>query len=241
MSNRLALPAALATMFLAFTMGPRALAQQQGRPAPGRPGENQNADRERNQTAGTETIHGIIAGVTAEGEAIYDYAGNRVTMANATFLTVVGSPGKWDSAQSENRATANNSERAVSMGGRRHNVYMVWLTPRTKVCEETGEFGRSNAAEHQANRQNQPNQSQKKECTVDQLEVGDHVVISFSPREQSAANGIAHQTEQMRRKHGRHRTYVGDAAEITNAPGSIRRWRRSENRGKKMRPGRAGL
>ena len=92
-------------MLMAFTMGPWASAQQERRPAPGRPGEVQNANRERNQTAGIETIHGIVAGVTAEGEATYDYRSNRATMANAAFLTVVGSPAKSDAFRSENCAT----------------------------------------------------------------------------------------------------------------------------------------
>ncbi len=221
MRSRFALLAALVTVAAAFTVGPRAWAQQETRPAAGRPGENQNADRDRNQPAGTETIHGIVAGITAEGEATFDYRANRATMANAAFLTVVGTPAKWDEARTENRR-ANNGERAGSMGKRRHNVYMVWLTPRTKVCEASAEQGRPNSALEQVRRrtqasqgQNQASQGEKKECTLDQLEVGDHVVISFNPREESGASSVAHQTEQMRQKHGRHRTYVGYATEIT--------------------------
>ena len=44
---------------------------------------------------------------------------------------------------------------------------------------------------------------------------GHRVEIKFTPREETAGNTFAHQTEQMRQKHGRHRTYVGDATEIT--------------------------
>jgi hypothetical protein len=63
--------------------------------------------------------------------------------------------------------------------------------------------------------QTQSQQGEKKECTLDQIEVGDHVEIQFNRREESGANSVAHQTEQMRQKHGRHRTFVGTATSIT--------------------------
>ena len=53
---------------------------------------------------------------------------------------------------------------------------------------------------------------------LDQLEVGDHVEIQFSPGESSGAmlHCISH--PQMRNKHGRHRTFVGFATEVTIVP-----------------------
>jgi hypothetical protein len=217
MRNRLVLPATLATMVLALTLGQIAWAQQGTRPAPGRPGENPTAGQNQNQnaTAGqdrnqsaseTETIRGIVAGITAEGEVAFDYRSNRAVMAEAAFLTVVGSPLKSEAGDSVRRANANDNERSGSSGKKRHNVYMVWLSPRTKICESSAEYGKSNQAQ---------SQGEKKEVTLDQLEVGDHVEIQFNRREESGANSVAHQTEQMRRKHGRHRTFVGNASSIT--------------------------
>ncbi len=175
-----------------------------------------SADRERIATAGqnqnqsaseSETIRGIVAAITAEGEATFDYRTNRAVMAEAAFLTVVGSPVKAEAGDTGRRANANENERAGSAGRKRHNVYFVWLSPRTKICETS--------AEHANSTQTQSQQAEKKECTLDQLEVGDHVEIQFSRRQESSANSVAHQTEQMRQKHGRHRTFVGNASSIT--------------------------
>ena len=58
----------------------------------------------------------------------------------------------------------------------------------------------------------------KKEVTLDQLEVGDRVEVQFTPEEDSAAHNNVHQSQQMRQKHGRHRTHVGYATAITIMP-----------------------
>lgn len=209
MRNRLALPATLATMVLALMIGQNAWGQEATQRAPGRQGDNATAGQNQNQSASSEgeTIRGIVAAITAEGEAILDYRTNRAVMAEGTFLTVVGSPVRPEAGESGRRANANDNERAGSAGRRRHNVYFVWLSPRTKICETSAEHGKSNETQNQ--------QGEKKECALDQLEVGDHVEIQFSRREESSANAVAHQTEQMRQKHGRHRTFVGSASSIT--------------------------
>jgi hypothetical protein len=90
------------------------------------------------------------------------------------------------------------------MGGRRHNVYIVWLTPKTKVCETTQKSGTSEHA--------------KKEVMLDKLEVGDRVEVQFAPAEDSVAHNNVHQSQQIRQKHGCHRTHVGYATEITILP-----------------------
>jgi len=209
MRNRLALPAMLATMVLAITIGQNAWAQEATQRAPGSSGDNATAAQNQNQSASFEgeTIRGVVAAITAEGEATLDYRTNRAVMAEAAFLTVVGSPAKSEAGESGRRANANDNEKPGAAGRRRHNVYFVWLSPRTKICETSAERGNAN--------QTQSQQGEKKECALDQLEVGDHVEIQFSPREQSGANTVAHQTEQMRQKHGRHRTFVGNASSIT--------------------------
>jgi hypothetical protein len=209
MRNRLALPATLATMVLAIMIGQNAWAREATQRAPGRSGDNATAAQNKNQSASTEgeTIRGVVAAITAEGEATLDFRTNRSVMAEAAFLTVVGSPVKSEAGESGRRANANDNEKPGSAGRRRHNVYFVWLSPRTKICETSVERGNAN--------QTQSQQGEKKECALDQLEVGDRVEIQFSRRQESGANTVAHQTEQMRQKHGRHRTFVGNASSIT--------------------------
>jgi hypothetical protein len=210
MRNRLALPATLATMVLALMIGQNAWGQEATQRAPGRSGDNATAGQNQNQPASSEgeMIRGVVAAITAEGEATFDYRTNRAVMAEAAFLTVVASPVRSEAADSGRRADANDKERSASSGRKRHNVYFVWLSPRTKICETSAEHGKSNETQNR-------NQADKKEVTLDQLEVGDHVEIQFSRREESGANSVAHQTEQMRQKHGRHRTFVGNANSIT--------------------------
>jgi hypothetical protein len=214
MRNRLVLSATLAPLVLALTVG-SAWAQPPGRRAPGRPGENPNVGQGQNRNqqsvaTETETIRGIVAGITAEGEATYDYRTNRGVMAEAAFLTVVGSPIKSEMNDSDRRAKANNAndnEKSGASHWKRHNVYMVWLSPRTKICESSAEYGKSNQTESQGEKKD-------KEVALDQLEVGDHVEIQFNRREESGTNSFAHQTEQMRQKHGRHRTFTVNATAI---------------------------
>ena len=87
----------------------------------------------------------------------------------------------------------------------RHNIYIVWLTPKTKVCEVPhGAVGSENTKTEHA----------PKEVSLDKLEVGDQVDVQFTAEEDSAAHNV-HQSHQMRQRHGRHRTHVGYATAIT--------------------------
>src|SRR5262249_36263145 len=81
---------------------------------------------------------------------------------------------------------------------------------KTKICECTEESGPSRQGQDQAS-----HKGDKKECGLDQLEVGDHVEIQFNRRDESGEGHVAHQSERMRGKHGRHRTHVGYATEVT--------------------------
>jgi hypothetical protein len=210
MRKRLALFATVSTMVLVLTLSSRAWPQQQRGRTGGREPRNPTAALpERNQkSTETETIRGVVAAVTAEGEVVFDYKSNRAALAEAAFLTVVGSPVMGDrDTNAGDRTTRTENERHGSAAGKRHNVYIVWLTPRTKICEASKESGRTGQAQGQ-------NRAQNKEVALDQLEVGDHVEIAFS-REERTGNAPAHQTERMRQKHGRHRTFVGSATSIT--------------------------
>ena len=51
-----------------------------------------------------ETIHGIVAGITAEGEIFFNHQTNTAVKAEAAFLTVVGSPIRSEAAEKEHRS-----------------------------------------------------------------------------------------------------------------------------------------
>lgn len=194
--------AALATFSLAALLGSGAWAQQDNK---SNTGDRQQPD--------SQVIRGTIAGVTAEGELAVDYRTNKAVMVEAANLTVVGSPTEDRNGQKQEQAKGTDKDKDKAedkdkvadqdKNNGRDNIYIVWLNPRTKVCQASDASAGSN---------------QKKEVSLDQLEVGDRVVIVFARREHSGANAAAHHTERMRRKHGRHRIFFGDATEITILP-----------------------
>jgi hypothetical protein len=154
----------------------------------------------------------VVAAVTSVGEAILDYRTNRAGAAGGAFVTVIGSPTHAEAGIQHRAATTpTESEKSGASGRKRHNVYIAWLTPQTKICESTAQSDRSTQNPEQS-------QSDKREIALDQLEVGDHVEIQFARRDDSGQSQAVHQTEAMRRTHGRHRTYVGHAMSITILP-----------------------
>jgi len=205
---------------------------------------NQNRERDRDQTqtqgqtrndndrhAGKqETIRGVIAGVTVAGEMAINYRSNRAEAVEMSYLTIVGSPehGKMSGKDTATARTGeerrdrdrDRGERSSMAGRHRHNVYIVWLTPNTKVCEanQSGS-GQANARDSERGAASKP-----RELSWEQLEVGDHVEVTFTRREgtDSTASGPAQATSgtATSRKHGRHRTYFGDAVSITILPES---------------------
>ena len=94
--------------------------------------------------------------------------------------------------------------------GKHDNIYIVWLTPKTKVCKCTVDTGGVQKALTAAS-----SRSEKKECSPADLEVGEQVELQFVPRTETDENQVGHQTHKMRQTHGRDRTYVGYAAEVT--------------------------
>jgi hypothetical protein len=211
MRDRFAPFVAMGTLVLALCLSQSAGAQQERRRAIGERAQNPTAGQDRNQrSAEMETIRGVVAAVTAEGEAMFDYRSNRAVAAEAAFLTVVGSP-TTNEGHFKDRPAATATERQGASPKKRHNVYYVWLTPRTKVCESTAESAGSRPTEGQT-------EAQKREVAFDQLEVGDHVEIQFTRSDETSANTPAHQNERIRATHGRHRTFVGYASSITILP-----------------------
>ncbi|MGP0068885.1 MAG: hypothetical protein ACLQGP_35455 [Isosphaeraceae bacterium] len=224
MRNRHALFAATTTMALAILLSPNIWGQE-NRAAAGRDDKNQSGKHDEKQSSTKcEKIQGIVAGITAEGEVTFDYAHNRAIAAEGAFLTIVGSPVWSEKERSEHADKARADEKRGESGRRRHNVYIAWLSPRTKICECMEESGGSHAAKHEdkkaeAGKSNASNhesdKGRSKECSFDKLEIGDRVEIQFEPREESSGSHMAHQTNRMREKHGRLRTHVGIATEVT--------------------------
>lgn len=187
--------AASLTFALWITLGTAAWAQD-NRTGAGKQGQETNQGR-----SDTQTIRGVVAGVTAEGEIVVNYKTNRAVLAEADYLTIVGSPTTGQGSASERRGGEQAGEN--QSGKKRENIYIVWLTPKTKVYEASDTSGGA---------------GQEKETSLDRLEVGDRVEIQFTPREESAGRPGANQTARMRGRHGRDRTYVGDANAITILP-----------------------
>jgi hypothetical protein len=216
MRLRLAQLATGSTLVMMLALSPALVAQQDNPAAPGTRTQNPTAGRDTNQaTSETQTIRGVIAGVTAEGEAMFDFRTNRAVAAEATYLTVVGSPPKGEASDASRREPGDEVRRETASDDRnashrrRHNVYYIWLSPRTKVCEDSSDHGQATTAK------GNESSAQKKEVAVDNLEVGDHVEIQFASNESWNSSHPAHQTDQMTRKHGRHRTYYGQATSVT--------------------------
>jgi hypothetical protein len=167
--------------------------------------KNKQTDQPAAGASQTQTVRGTVAGVTVEGETAIDYETNKAVVLEAAYLTVVGTPRR---GQGQNRNDANTAENPANRDdagrrpgnanrGGRQNVYLVWLSPKTKVCKAKIGGG------------------DKEQCPLDALEVGDRVEIQMAPRTESSSNNQGTPTDAMRKKHGRNRIFVGDAAEIT--------------------------
>jgi hypothetical protein len=216
MRDRLFRFATATAVFGLIALCPKVQAQQENRQAAGGQSQTQTGRQEGTRTAGEmEMVRGVVAAITAEGEVMLDYRTNTAAKSEAAFLTIIGSPVKSEASETAGRTAATGTERADTDPShrRRHNVYIAWLTPRTKICDAKDDRGQEGQ-----NRDANAASSTKKELALDQLEVGDHVEIKFSHGDNSASNAGVHQTQQMRQKHGRHRTFVGFATEVTVLP-----------------------
>jgi hypothetical protein len=231
MRRQFAWYATACALALMLALSPRAGAQQPSGRAAGEQDPNPSAGATQREGAGqtgqnrsqsnsqNETIRGVVAAITAEGELTLDFRTNTAARTEGAFLTIVGSPAmSWADDSARSSAASNDNQRGGS-ARRRHNVYIAWLSPRTKITER----GHGSAATDRNQRQNE-GQNQGRDdnmpLTFEQLEVGDHVELQFSMVEDSNASNNVHQNQQMRQKHGRHRTFVGYATSITVLPNS---------------------
>jgi hypothetical protein len=231
------------TVALALGFVSQARAQQQTRrPAGETPGSaaagfqvqraTQDRAKSRAQSSQAEIIRGVVAGITAEGEVMLDYRTNAAARTQGAFLTIVGSP-IMSGADERSRGAGETDARAAS-GKKRHNVYIAWLAPRTKITDASKESGRPEQNQRPAAGET-PSRVLGNEIPFDQLEVGDRVEIQFIPQEESAQIQGVHQNERMRQTHGRHRTFVGTAMSITVLPHA-----RHEAKGESGTAGRPG-
>jgi len=99
----------------------------------------------------------------------------------------------------------SNSEKGASGSGdrqrRRMNIYVVAVSPKTKVCEISGSGKDGSAGKEEA-------------CELEKLEIGDHVEVTFTPKSMPGVSEEKGVTQASSMKHGRHRTYFGIANSV---------------------------
>jgi hypothetical protein len=203
--------------------------------------ENRSQDRsttERKQSnqGDTKVIHGVVSGVTVEGETAIDFRTNRAVLVESSYLTIVGSEANQGRQHDRDEADRNNDRNSRDAGDRqasadrhRHNVYVVWMTPRTEIRmanARRGDGNRDGQNNDQRNQNANPGAAAANASPVsfETLEVGDRVEVRFNARNTASEN-----QNSANRKHGRHRTYYGDATAITilSEPGQNDRNRES--------------
>jgi hypothetical protein len=173
-------------------------------------------DAKRSNPSDTMKVRGVVAGVTVTGETAIDLKTDTAMIVEASFLTVIGSP---VNDRDKGEGTTRTADASGVSERLRHNVYTIWMTPRTKVMQRTAEAARSDTGKADSN---------MKEANFDQLEVGDIVEIEFNPQEESGVTAVSAKTQQMRRSHGRHRSYSGYATSVTILP--TKEWGRDRDR-----------
>jgi len=208
----------------------------------GTPAWAQNADKDKNtgasSTRGEETIRGIVSGFSMMGETVINYDTGRAEAAQVAYLTVLGSP-DWSTqgqsggdrdrnsgnnananANTNSGNNANSSSRGNEQGAmhRRHNLYVLAITPRTKVKTAKGW---SRDAIRSAS-----------EGSLDQVEIGDHVEVSFNPIASSNNRGgdNASNNANANSKHGRHRMFRGEIVTLAVLPPSNHHWSKDRER-----------
>lgn len=197
--------------------------------------KDKNQIQAKNQKQGEqETIRGTVAGVTTIGEAVIDPQTNTAVIAEADYLTVLGTPAR-SQGQPGNRADRENPNRqdpsAQDTGqNRRQNLYLVAITSETKVQKAEG----PRANRNQPGRSGQQDQQQSR-ANFAELEIGDRVMVEFAKTERlnakadSKSDKAASKEDKAdkageeraagfrgdsKNKHGRNRIFVGEASQI---------------------------
>jgi hypothetical protein len=139
------------------------------------------------------------------------------------------------------RSNRDGRDQQASGERQRHNIYIVWLTPRTEIRDAASNNQRNQDERGNANADANANVNANRNATrgdnaglarFENLEVGDRVEVRFLQKSSGEDNANA-----VSRRHGRHRIYFGDARSITivSEPGQDNRDRasapdRDENR-----------
>jgi hypothetical protein len=165
-------------------------------------GNNANQGGQANE----QTIRGIVTGVTVLGETMVNYQTRRAEAAQATYITVLGSPdwGRMSRDPSDKDRTGDDKDKSgathSSSTKRRANVYVQAVGPGTAFREASGS-GRD-AAKSASTTQ------------FDRLEVGEWVEVDFRSMDNTnPANRPGADT-----RHGWHRTFIGQAVSVTILP-----------------------
>jgi hypothetical protein len=163
----------------------------------------------QNQDQGQrQTIRGTIAGVTAVGEAVIDPQTNTAIVAEVDYLTILGSPAGGGDAHADHGDKAQQDKNAADHGktaakddskgkmSQRQNVYLVALTPDTKVQLASGSGTATSDLDQKKSDQDQKDQNKNKTASdqsasdqsasdsaskqaFDKLEIGDKVRVEF--------------------------------------------------------------
>jgi hypothetical protein len=163
-------------------------------------GAGQNKDRGRGEEI---TARGVVAEVTAEGEMAIDYRTNRPVLVEATYLTIVQVPGNGrdDAPKPVDAGRKNDDGKKDQAEGDddndRRNVYIVSISPRTKVYQESDDSGKAD---------------QKKEASLDRIDLGEVVEVQMTRRTDSEANA-------GRTRPGRPGESTDDIASCSATPG----------------------
>jgi len=163
---------------------------------------------------GDQTIRGVVSEVTLFGETDVDYKTRKAVTAEATYLTIIGHPWNSEAARKEGVQASSDKDKdkdvkrtsgeASKPGDRprhRMNVYVLAVSPKTKVCEckESGKEGSASAKEEA--------------CDLDKLEIGDRVEVCFEPKMMKGSEEKGNEANASQ-KHGRHRVFFGVAKDI---------------------------
>ncbi|MCA9069010.1 MAG: hypothetical protein KDA84_08810 [Planctomycetaceae bacterium] len=204
----------------------------------------------RNDAGQQQTIRGTVVGVTSVGEALIDPQTNTAVMVEKDYLTVLGTAtgqrGQQNRAQGNQpgrtQAQFNRTDRSVGQGNpdqaddndrQRQNLYLVAITPETKVHKQSGQRG----TQQQATSDNAQDQNSREH--FEQLEIGDRVMVRFASTERLHAKADSKNGEQRTtafrgdpnsRKHGRDRIFVGEASEIAIMAGQGDQRGQNQNR-----------
>jgi len=160
-----------------------------------------------------QKVWGVVSEVTVLGETDIDYKTRKAITAEATFVTIIGHPAHHhDSHKGEATASSGSKdgnarrasgEASSSGSGERHghrmNVYVMAISPKTKICEASA--GKEGSA------------SKEEACEIDKLEIGDRVEVTFEPKMMSKSSDDKgkNDSKDASMKHGRHRTFFGTA------------------------------